>query len=258
MLLTRAINDRTKKVPSVFVKYNFGRGAETVPSYSDETIGETISAEISAVGGQQVEDYRRADLILAVNTMADGKTHEAPTSPLNGSKERPGTEFFVDTIQEYLNANKAVALADIAFANGSDNALMELLNKRDMLFRINAYSGWNTATNSTGFALSSGILSKRMAYFDKKNLLVTRYLDDWAYQANVRNIVAGQIRWLRGNGVYESLDEKADAITNETVSMMNHFVQTNLQNANIKKDLKVEFPWNRMFESRIIFETVQK
>ena len=48
------------------------------------------------------------------------------------------------------------------------------------------------------------------------------------------------------------------AITNETVSMMNHFVQTNLQNANIKKDLKVEFPWNRMFESRIIFETVQK
>ena len=258
MLLTRAINDRTKKVPSVFVKYNFGRGAETVPSYSDETIGETISAEISAVGGQQVEDYQRADLILAVNTMADGKTHEAPTSPLNGSKERPGTEFFVDTVQEYLNANKAVALADIAFANGSDNALMELLNKRDLLFRLNAYSGWNTATNSTGFALSSGILSKRMAYFDKKNLLVTRYLDDWAYQANVRNIVAGQIRWLRGNGVYESLDEKADAITNETVSMMNHFVQTNLQNANIKKDLKVEFPWNRMFESRIIFETVQK
>ena len=148
-------------------------------------------------------------------------------------------------------------MADIAFANGSDNALMELLNKRGILFKLNAYSGWNTATNSTGFALSTGILSKRMNYADKKSLLVTRYLDDWAYQANVRNIVAGQIKWLRGNGVYESLDEKIDTVTDETSRMMTHFVRNNLQSANIIGDLKVEFPWNRMFESEIFFKTRQ-
>ncbi len=258
MLLTRAVNDRTKNIPAVFVKYNFGRGAETVPSYSDEKIGDTIGAEILAVGGRQVYDVGSADLILAVNTNSDGQTHEAATSPLNGSKERPGTEFFVDIIQEFLNSDKSVALADISFANGSDNALMELLNKRGILFRLNAYSGWNTATNSTGFALSSGILSKRMTYSDKKNLLTTRYLDDWAYQSNVRNVVAGQIKWLRGNGVYESLDEKIDIVTDETSEMLNHFVKNNLQSANIVGDLKVKFPWNRMFESKIIFATEQK
>ena len=257
MLLTRAVNDRQKNQPKIFVKYNYGRGGQTLPSYSDETIAETISAEITAVGGRQVEDYKRADLVLAVNTNADGQTHEA-TDGLNGSKERTGTKFFIDTVQEYLDANKSVAVADIAFANGSDNALMELLNKRGMLFKLNAYSGWNTATNSTGFALATGILSKRMAYADKKNLLVTRYLDDWAYQANVRNIVAGQIKWLHGNGVYESLDEKIDTVSDESSRMMTNFVKNNLQSANIVGNLKVEFTWNRMFESKITFKTISK
>jgi len=257
MLLTRAVNDRTKNNPTVFVKYNYGRGAATIPSYSDESIGETISAEIVAVGGKQIDDAKKADLILAVNTNADGKTHEA-SGALNGSTERSGTKFFVDTVQEYLDAKKSVALADIAFANGSDNALMELLNKRGMLFKLQSYAGWNTATNSTGFALSTGILAKKMSYTDKKNLLVTRYLDDWAYQANVRNIVAGQIKWLRGNGVYESLDEKIDIITDESARMLNHFAKNNLQSANFSGDLKVEFPWNRMFESKITFQLWQK
>lgn len=257
MLLTRAVNDRTKNTPSIFVKYNYGRGATTVPSYSDESIGETIDAEIVAVGGKKIEDYKKADLILAVNTNADGKTHEADGA-LNGSQERAGTKFFVDTVQEYLDANKSVALADIAFANGSDNALMELLNKRDMLFKLNAYSGWNTATNSTGYALSTGILSKRMNHAAKKNLLVTRYLDDWAYQANVRNIVASQIKWLRGNGVYESLDEKIDVVTDEATRMLNIFAKNNLQSANLSGELNVKFPWNRMFESEITFKLWQK
>ena len=127
-----------------------------------------------------------------------------------------------------------------------------------MLFKINAYSGWNTATNSTGFALATGILSKRMAYFDKKTLLATRYLDDWAYQSNVRNVVAGQIKWLRGDGVYGELNEKIDIVADESARMLNHFAKNNLQSANIDGNLKIEFPWNRMFESKIIFSLKKK
>ena len=36
MMLTRAVNDWTRTVPFVYVKYNWGRGGDTVPSYSDE------------------------------------------------------------------------------------------------------------------------------------------------------------------------------------------------------------------------------
>jgi len=253
ILLTRAINDRTKKIPAIFVKYNWGRGAETVPTYSDEPIGDTISAEIVAVGGRQVDDFRRADCILTVNTNPDGITYEAG-SGYNESKATQNTKYFVDIVQEYLSANKPVAVADIAFANGSDNSLMELLKDRNMLFKLNAYSGWNTATNSTGFALSTGILSRRMTYADKKNLLTMRYLDDWAYQANVRGIVAGQLKWLHGEGFYEELNDKIYTVSDESANLIEHFVKNNLSSADIEEDLKLEFPWNRMFESRIIFK----
>ena len=253
LLLTRAVNDKTKNSPSVFVKYNWGRGAETVPTYSDEPIGDSITAEIIAIGGQQVNEVRRADIILTENTNPNGETHEA-TSGLNESKSTQNTKYFVDTVQEYLSANKPVAIADISFSNGSDNALMELLKDRDMLFKLHAYAGWNTATNSTGFALATGILAKKMTYADKKNLLITRYLDDWAYQANIRRIVAGQLKWLRGDGFYESLNDKLYTASDESRNLMEHFVKNNLQAANIDENLKVEFPWNRMFETRIIFK----
>lgn len=253
ILLTRAINDRTRNTPAIFVQYNWGRGAETVPTYSDEPIGDTISAEIAAVGGRLVNDFRRADCILTVNTNPDGITHEA-NSGYNESKSTQNTKYFVDTVQDYLAANKPVAVADIAFSNGSDNALMELLKDRGLLFKLHAYSGWNTATNSTGFALSTGILARRMTAADKKNLLTTRYLDDWAYQANVRSIVASQLKWLRGDGFYESLDDKLYTASDESRNLIDHFAKNNLTAAGIGEDLKLEFPWNRMFETRITFK----
>ena len=253
ILLTRAINDRTKNTPAIFVQYNWGRGAETVPTYSDEPIGDTISAEIAAVGGRLVNDFRRADCILTVNTNPDGITHEA-NSGYNESKSTQNTKYFVDTVQDYLAANKTVAVADIAFSNGSDNALMELLKDRGLLFKLHAYSGWNTATNSTGFALSTGILARRMTAADKKILLTTRYLDDWAYQANVRSIVASQLKWLRGDGFYESLDDKLYTASDESRNLIDHFAKNNLTAANIGENLKLEFPWNRMFETRITFK----
>lgn len=253
MLLTRAVNDRTKNTPAIFVQYNVGRGAETVPTYSDEPIGKTISAEIVAIGGRQVDNFNRADFVLTVNTRIDGQTHEAGGG-LNESKSTQNTKYFVDLIQTYLSANKPVAVADIAFSNGSDNALMELLKDREMLFKLHAYSGWNTATNSTGFALATGVLAKRMTYADKKNLLITRYLDDWAYQANIRSVVASQLKWLSGDGFYGELNDKLYTVSDESRNLMQHFIKNNLQAANISDDLKLEFPWNRMFESRIIFQ----
>ena len=92
------------------------------------------------------------------------------------------------------------AIADVAYANGSDNALRENLRKKEMLFKLKAYSGWNTPTNSSGFVIGEGMLAKYMKEEAVKDLLLTRYLDDWAYQANVRNIIARQLTWLRQPG----------------------------------------------------------
>lgn len=252
MLLTRAINDYTKNVPHVFVKYNYGRGSLTVPTYSDEAIGETINAEILATGAKLVDSEQRADFILTVNTNVNGQTYEANTSVNNG-RANNNTKFFADIVQDYLAAGRKVVVADISFANGSDNALMNTLNKRGLLFRLQAYSGWNTATNSTGFALSTGMLAKKMTDSNKRSLLLTRYLDDWIYQANVRTTVANRLDWYGGEGFYDALNDKRYDVSDECGRLITNFVENNLPSAHVGRNLRVDFPWNRMFESRIFF-----
>ena len=252
MMITRAVNDYTKDSPNVFVRYNLGVGDQTVPAYSDESIENSISAEISVTGAKLVNNERDSDIVLLVNTDEKGRTLEANTGS-NDAKPTNSTKYFADMVQDYVTENKNVVVADIAFANGSDNALMEVLNKRGLLFNLQAYSGWNTATNSSGYALATGMLAKKMSPEDKRDILLTRYLDDWVYQANVRNIVAGQLDWVRGEGFYDSLKDKRYVAIGECEKMMTIFVENNMPNAHIGESLRVDFPWNRMFEARIFF-----
>ena len=252
ILLTRAINDRTKNKTSVFVSYNTGEGGNTIPTYSDETIDKSIDAEFFALGANRVYDVNRADFILAVNTNPDGKTFEA-ISHLNNSTAREGTNFFVDSVQNYLDSGAKVAVADIAFANGADNALMEQLKNKKILFKLQSYAGWNTATNSTGFALSTGILTRKMSDNDKNNILFTRYVDDWAYQSNVRNTVAARLNWIDGEGYYNLLDDKKYDAADWCEQLLTNFVKTNLPEVTLKKRMRVQFPWNRMFEAEFDF-----
>lgn len=251
MMLTRAINEQRNNVPFVFVRYNWGRGGETIPSYSDVTIDESIDAAIAAAGAIKVPSPERADFVLAVNTNPNGRTYEA-NDGTNDANERDGTKYFADVVGDYVGKGYNVAVADIAFANGSDNALMEELKDRGLLFKLRAYAGWNTATNSTGFVLSTAMLSKMMTDGAVDDLLLTRYLDDWAYQANVRNIIARQLTWLRGDGFYGKLGDKTDVVSGRTTKLLERFVENNFPPFAGSEDLHVVFPWNRMFESDIL------
>lgn len=254
VLLTRAVNERAKTSPKVFVKYNWGRGARTIPSYSDETIDNSIRAAITATGATFIDDEARADFILAVNTNPAGETYEADNDINNGTL-RDGTEFFAETVEDYVDSGRKVIVADIAFANGSDNALMEQLRERGLLFKIQAYAGWNTPTNSSGFALSTGLLTARMKDTAVNELLLIRYLDDWAYQANVRKIGAAQLDWIAGDGRYETLDDKIDAAADNCAMLLESFAKRNLPAFTGNDNIRVRFPWNRMFEADISFGT---
>ena len=75
------------------------------------------------------------------------------------------------------------------------------------------------------------------------HLLTTRYLDDWAYQANVRNTIARQLTWLRGDGFYGSLGSKMDAVSMRSTRMMNRFIEENLPPIAEIDTVVVTFPW---------------
>ena len=250
LLMARSVNTLRREVPSVYTRYNWGRGPNTVPAYSDEKISISIGDAITAVGGTAVSNPAQADFVLMVNTNPNGKTYEA-NERNNDGEDREGSKYFADLVSEYVDKGYPVGIADISYANGSDNALMDQLKKRNLLFKLRAYSGWNTPTNSSGFVIAEGTLVRHMKKEDVDALLLTRYLDDWAYQANVRNTIARQLTWLRGDGVYGSLDTKREAVSLRTQKMISRFAAENLPPFPTLEEIYVYFPWNRMFESDI-------
>ena len=247
LLLTRAVNDLESVMPFVYVRYNMGEGERVVPSYSDEAIDKTIRSHVIMAGGVYVTTPSRADLVLLVNTNPNGETYEANDAS-NTEKSRFSTRYFINMLEEELAEGHPVGIADIAYANGSDNALMAALRDKDLLFRLQAYSGWNTPTNSTGFVLGQGMLMPRMSDESRKRLLYTRYLDDWGYQANVRQNLSATLGYFKGRGDGGNLNEKRARTEASATLRMQTFARWNLPNFVDVKQIKVTMPWNRLFE----------
>lgn len=247
LLLTRAVNDLEAVMPFVYVRYNMGEGARVVPSYSDEAIDKTIRSHVIMAGGVYVTTPARADLVLLVNTNPNGETYEANDAG-NTEKSRFSTRYFMNMLEEELAEGRPVGIADIAYANGSDNALMAALRDKDLLFRLQAYSGWNTPTNSTGFVLGQGMLVPRMSDESRKRLLYTRYLDDWGYQANVRQNMSATLGYFKGQGSGGNLNEKRAQTEASATLRMQTFAGWNLPKFVDVKQIKVTMPWNRLFE----------
>jgi hypothetical protein len=245
ILLTRAVNEFNGRMPVVVVRYTPGVGPGTVPTYEDQATGQTTFDHILAAGGVPLLTPALADVILAVNTPADGITHEADSSA-NTVQVSPAVRQFADDVQHWLQAGKKVAVADIAFGNGADNALMAEMSARGLLPQLAAYSGWNTASNTTGYAIGQGMLADSMSDRDRRQLLTVRYLDDWAYQANIRNELNQSINYPRG-GSLVLLDDRRPELMTAAESKLRSFADrylAGLPTAN----LHAEFPWNRMFE----------
>ncbi len=93
-----------------------------------------------------------------------------------------------------------------------------------------------------------------MSPADRKTVLLNRLLDDWAYQANVRGIIARQLNWMRGDGFYGELNEKRYRAETDATRLINSFVQNNLSDFGIKENITLTFPWNRMFEAKFEFK----
>lgn len=259
LLLTRAVNDLTNSKPLVNVQFNRGKGAKTVPAYSDEEIGQSVRDEIIIAGGEFVSKPERADFVLFVNTDPKGKTyhfHNSFPPQILSERERKyfqrNAKHFSAQIENAVKNNLPVGVADVIVANGADNFLMEQLHDKNLLFKLKSYAGWNTATNTTGFALGTGILAKKMSRQSINRLLATRYLDDWAYQANVRTKIAAKLS-ERPDGlqIYLNLREYEPEVVKRENVLMHEFAVKYFPQWN---DFVVSNPWHRMFECRIDFD----
>ena len=261
LLLARAVNDLRDICPSVYVEFNRGVGAKTVPDFSDEELGISIRDEISLAGGVKINNPARADFVLFVNTDMNGKTYEThnsfPPQSLTSREKRHlrrSAKYFSSKVAEAVEKNFPVGIADVSFANGADNALMAQLQKKNLLYKLQAYSGWNTATNSSGFVIGTGVLTKHMSRASRDKLLTRRYLDDWAYQANVRTQIAAELaKYPDGLAIYIHFGEHAADIESRENLLMHEFAAKNLPTLDLLKNFTVTNPLRRMFECEIHF-----
>lgn len=250
LLVTRAVNDLTFHIPSIAVEYAPGSGSLTVPSYEDQPFGDTVQAHIMAAGAIPLITSSLADMVLAINTPPNGITREAE-DPDNLPVASPAARALADKIQSYIAAGKPVMLADVAFANGADNGLLHELAARGLLTKLAAYSGWNTASNTLGYAIGQGILSRLTPDAARQQLLAVRYLDDWAYQANIRRQIRD--RYFYGDDASAAyLDSLQNCVTYATEKKIRRFAATNISSMGFAPDdIAVTFPWNRLFEIKV-------
>ena len=244
LLILRAHNDFNNIHPKVAIIYPLGGGAKTVPAYDGQEIGKTIKQHIEAIGGV-ITNKERPDLLLAVNTPLTTETSES------GSFENfpimlNSTKKFLGQIESAANAGIPVSIVDMAFSNGSDNTLVYGLYKDKMMYRLAAYNGWNTASNSVGYGIGQGLLAKYMPADAHHRMLTTQYLDNWAYQANVRDYIKRmQMKITSGEEprYYPTMMAELQSLTK---AQLQRYAEKYLEVD--PRTVNVTLPWNRLFE----------
>ena len=217
-LLARAIKKDIKIYPQ-FLEPEY---KNCISNYEDVSIAKSVSGQLELGGFLEVNAPDEADIILVINNFIDKQGELVmgwETKPYAGN---------------FLPPDKPYAAADVRFANGADNEFVKQLIEKINLGNFYGYSGWNTSANTLG-SLLAGIKVKWMAkkYDDLafRNLQEIRFLDDWAYQANVR----GQI------------EQPCDINL-----MMKPYEECINKIFGINSIHKYVYPWNRKFEIEII------
>lgn len=203
VLLARHVLKAAGLRPRVALRFSSAVGPQVVPRYEDRPLLEGIKGHLTALGGLWEPDFGACDIALFVNS-PDGPQQEAPHQHLPGAMgSGRNLPEFLEALAAALAARpeRPVALADVAYANGADRALVEMLPAYVWPFDLAAYAGWNTAGNTIGSALAHAALrwvglgqlgGEEAARAERahRSYLSLRFAEDWAYQAVVRQEMA--------------------------------------------------------------------
>ena len=249
LLLTRAANALSRKSPAVYPMYVEGVGPKTIPQYSDLPLGKSVPEQVIAAGGKIVYSPDAADVVLAINTPADGTMYDS-TNLSNQYYASPANKRYIVNLGRMLEKGANISLADVAFSNGGDNGFMNEMSLRGFTEKLSAYNGWNTADNTVGFAIAQGMLAPQIAKDKQLMLMRERILDDWYYQSNARRIITDELEKNKKEAYKYTLNEMMPKIKKQAMDIINRLAVNYDITAGTKFD--VVFPWNRLFEVDIV------
>lgn len=217
-LLSRVI-EKDISVKPVFIEDD---SKNLISNYEDVTIEQSVLNQLSLAG---VKVKENADITLIVNNF---KSHQGeivmkqPTEQFSGEIRLPDTPYMI---------------ADVRNANGADNNFVENILPQIKLNNFYGFSAWNTSANTLGTLICAAkIKFNAKEYNDKafKKVQMTRFLDDWAYQANVRQTLD------KPQNIKDKMKPYEDKISKVLdIEINNDYI----------------YPWNRLFEVEVVDES---
>lgn len=171
-LLARSIYKKIK----VFPEFLEPDCKNLISNYEDVSIEKSVLGQLE-LAGFEVSSPDDADIVLIVNNFRNKQGELVmgwDTESFDGKLVLP---------------NKPFAVADVRFANGADNAFVKQLLEKIDLENFYGYAGWNTSANTLGSLLCAIKVKWQAKQYNSQafaKLELVRFLDDWAYQANVR------------------------------------------------------------------------
>jgi hypothetical protein len=238
------------KAPTFYPFFSGEKGALVSAMYEDRPIVESVKGQIYAFGGHTVDSANEADIVFAVNVPGKRQGDLALQKYLEevDTADRNIGEW-ISRIHYYLDRGKCVAVADVAYANGADKAMMARLLDGVSLSELSGFAAWNTAGNTLGTVVAQAAMvhlqrvKPSMELEELKSRLldqvVLRLLEDYVYQSDVRQVVR------------ESVNESKIDST-QLLYMVNSVFQMKvrqlLQKLGYDYEVDVFLPWNRTFE----------
>lgn len=197
---------------------------DLISNYEDVSIEDSVKGQIE-LAGCRVSTEDETDILLVVN---------------NFKKHQGEIVMKVDTEpykKVWKKPQKPYMIADVRFANGADNFLVKQIFDNQIDENFYGYSAWNTSANSLGSLICAAKVKFLAQEYNEEAFLklqMTRFLDDWAYQANCR----------------QKQDYPNEKVLRSIIEPYKHRIQKFL---NRKYNTNYKYPWNRLFEVEIEF-----
>jgi len=221
-LISKAINREIKVNPV----YTEPESTDLISNYEDVSIKKSVENQLK-FAGVDIVDGSSADITLVVNNF---KNHQGEIVMKQDTEQFSG---------EFIPPETPYMIADVRNANGADNNFVSELFKNFRYDGFYGYSAWNTSANSLGSLICCAKVrfnAEKNGTFNEtafKKVQMIRLLDDWAYQANIRQTINEPCNI---QPVMKPYEEKVSELLD--LPIRNEYF----------------YPWNRLFEIEVTDE----
>jgi len=260
-LIARVINAQRGLAPRVWIEYAIAGHERIVARYEDRPVEQTVLGQILACNCRVAPSPEDSDFVLGVATPSPRQRDYQPQFEVEDRQDRTDAyESFLACLAAHQSAGRPVALADVAYPNGADPLLAELLLSGKSAIdcgSLAAYGAWNTAGNTLGVVVAQAALAIYASTPNQQSaqrlFLTHRFLEDCGYQGGVRRQARAEARRLWGKP-----DPDPDCIAGQRE--ISSFIEDKLrqflcelQHAGVGAGVEIvpcstRLPWRRLFE----------